>query len=67
MFHLPLRLLYGLAALKEYAVIVDLGASLELDPCDLGRHGPYLVAFDMGDWKICSCRRDRDPYIISSA
>jgi hypothetical protein len=35
MFHLPLRLLYGLAALEEDAVRADLGASSELDPCNL--------------------------------
>jgi hypothetical protein len=35
MFHLPLRLLYGLAALEEDVVGADLGASLGLDPCDL--------------------------------
>jgi hypothetical protein len=35
MFHLSLRLLYGLAALEEDAVGTDLGASSELDPCNL--------------------------------
>jgi hypothetical protein len=35
MFHLPLRLLYGLAALEEDAIGADLGTSSRLDPCDL--------------------------------
>jgi hypothetical protein len=35
MFHLLLRLLYGLAALEEDAVDADLCASLGLDLCDL--------------------------------
>jgi hypothetical protein len=35
MFHLPLRLLYGLAALKENAIRANLGASSGLDPCNL--------------------------------
>jgi hypothetical protein len=35
MFHLPLRLLYGLAALEEDAVGADLDANSGLDPCDL--------------------------------
>ena len=35
MFHLSLRLLYGLATLKEDAVRVDLGVSSGLDPGDL--------------------------------
>jgi hypothetical protein len=34
-FHLPLQLLYGLAALEEDAVGVDLSANSGLDPCDL--------------------------------
>jgi hypothetical protein len=35
MFHLPLQLLYSLAALEEDVVGVDLGVSLGLNPCDL--------------------------------
>ena len=35
MFHLPLRLLYGLAALEEDDVGADLGVSLGPDPGDL--------------------------------
>jgi hypothetical protein len=35
MFHLPLQLLYGLAALEEDTVRADMGASSGLDPCDL--------------------------------
>jgi hypothetical protein len=35
MFHLPLCLLYGLAALKEDAVGADFGVSSGLDPYDL--------------------------------
>jgi hypothetical protein len=35
MFHLPLQLLYGLAALEEDAIGVDLGASSKLDLCDI--------------------------------
>jgi hypothetical protein len=33
--HLPLQLLYGLAALEEDAVGANLGAISGLDPCDL--------------------------------
>jgi hypothetical protein len=65
MFHLPLRLLYGLAALEEDAVGVDLGASSELDPYDLRRYESCLVAFDVEDWRICSYRHDRDFDFIS--
>ena len=35
MFHLPLRLLYGLAALEDDAVGADLGVSSGLDLGDL--------------------------------
>ena len=48
MFYLPLRLLYGLAALEEDVIGADLGASSKLDPCDLWGHGPYLVPLDVG-------------------
>jgi hypothetical protein len=33
-FNLPLRLLYGLAALEEDVVEANLGASSGLDPCN---------------------------------
>jgi hypothetical protein len=35
MFHLPLQLLYGLAALEEDVVGADLGAISGLDPCNI--------------------------------
>ena len=35
MFHLPLRLLYGLAALEEDVIGANLGVSLGLDLGDL--------------------------------
>jgi hypothetical protein len=65
MFYLPLRLLYGLAALEENAVGADLGASSGLDPCDLWRYGSCLVAFNVGDWGYA--RADMIEILISLA
>jgi hypothetical protein len=67
MFHLPLQLLYGLVALEEDAVGTNMGASSELDPCDLREHEPYLVALDVGGRRIYPCRHDRDFDFTSSS